>query len=199
MKKLFLLFLISFYAICSFSSEPDFHEVYKDGRLYKSISDPDVEVLMSVRKLKSYGSYYEVYISLKNTGDNGIDVNPDRISASVDKKGTLSEIKVYSYKDYIKKVSRNQKWELGLDGFNTGMAAVNTGEESDTHYVNSKAAMFKQHLKEIEEAYLKRNTLSPGEEVAGCVLVEQSKGDNLTINVWINGSDYLFKWDLSDM
>lgn len=47
------------------------------------------------------------------------------------------------------------------------------------------------------EGYLKKTTIYPGETITGYINIERKKGISMTINVNINGANYMFPWNIS--
>ena len=147
-------------------------------------------------------------------------------STLFDKKGNMEELKVYTFDGYMKKVKRQQAWAMALTGFsaglNAGMAGYQTTYTTSYNYgrpytqvhttynygVASAAKMAAQtqlmilgsimssDKKTISQGYLKMTTIHPDDGIIGYMNIKYKKGQQMTVNIPINGNVYSFDWDV---
>ena len=105
---------------------------YNDGLLwaYRQIDNYVVGMTNNVSK-DDYGKNYQIQIFIKNISNSSVTFDPERVTSTLyDKYGDTTEMKVYSYERYMKKVKNQQAWAMALTGFaacmNAGMAGYQT-------------------------------------------------------------------------
>ncbi len=48
-----------------------------------------------------------------------------------------------------------------------------------------------------EQGYLKKTTIHPGERIAGYMNIKRKKGNDLIVNILLNGCVYSFEWNVN--
>lgn len=61
-----------------------------------------------------------------------------------------------------------------------------------TNYEN--ALLQEREIK--QEGYLKRTTIYPGQAISGYINIKRIKGDTMDVTIDINGTKYIFSWDI---
>lgn len=147
-------------------------------------------------------------------------------STLFDKKGNTKELKVYTFDGYMKKVKRQQAWAMALTGFSAGLNAGMAGYQTTyttsynygrpytqvhttyNHGAASAANMAAQtqlmtlgsimsnDKKTISQGYLKMTTIHPDDGIIGYMNVKYKKGQQMTVNIPINGNVYSFDWNV---
>lgn len=171
---------------------------YRDGDEWGVIAKNGFVVGLSNKVVKDdYGSFYQIRILVENLTDNNYIFDPDTIFATItDQYVTDSPLKVYSAEGFQKKIKSDQAWASAFMGLAAGMES---NYNSFSTYMQF-AAMDKQmeyDRKIRNEGYLKKNTIHPGEGIVGFMNIKRIKGQTVKVTVPVNGTDYVFTWDVS--
>ena len=169
-----------------------------------------------------YGKYYQVEIFLKNLTDASYDFNPADVTAIITTNESKSDsLEVYTNAEFQKKVKNKQNWTLALESlaasgagysntYSTTVApngmmyttTTSTYNAVAAQQANENYARLSESLAEdrmiINDGYLKRNTLHPGEAIQGIMNIKKkNKGMILQIHIPVNGFDYVFCYNVS--
>lgn len=76
--------------------------------------------------VRDYGKWHRVNVVISNNSLTPIEFNPetDIIAYSVDKHDVATDLQVWSYNSYLKKVNRSQTWSVVLKGVSEGLASA---------------------------------------------------------------------------
>ncbi len=92
-----------------------------------------IMVSITTQSVKDYGKYYKLPMIISNNSMFPFDFDPDKVLVSlVDKKGKTTPLKVFSSKEYMKKVRRRQNANMFFNALGEGLAASNAGYSSST-------------------------------------------------------------------
>lgn len=106
---------------------------YRDGEAWTYYSMNGVEIGMTNKEVKDYGKYYQLPICITNNTVTEVDFDPDKMTATVeDNKGKISNIKVLTSADYMKKVDRSQGWSKTWNSLAESFAAMDAGNTTAT-------------------------------------------------------------------
>lgn len=108
--------------------------IYKDGSpiSYYTHKGITVAVLLSVDN--TYGNYYQANILIQNLSGKKFNFDPRMIQAKMTKSKVTSNLKVYTFDEYISRVNNRQMWNAAAISFSENLAASNAGySSSSTH------------------------------------------------------------------
>ena len=225
---------------------------YQDGVPYQYYVNNGLIVSLTNTKSKDYGKWFRVDIVIQNNTMETIDFDPtSSITAySIDKNDKQTNLDVWAYERYMKKVHSAEVWNAVAVGLAGGLAAASAGYSTtttttNTHYNgirnnHSRAPVYRSgnytthspvsvHTTRtttsydgaaayqasviaqnnmaalsdsqwninnaIQMGYFKRNTIYPGQSVAGYVLIERKNGKIVNITITINGVNYEYEWN----
>jgi hypothetical protein len=106
--------------------------IYQDGSPVQFYFIDGLSVAVKISDKQQYGRYYEAFITIENGSGNQFDFDPSDITASLSLKGAVEDAQVYTYNDYMKKVSRRQAWSTAFTAFAEMAAATSAGYSSST-------------------------------------------------------------------
>lgn len=158
-------------------------------------------------------------ISIANNGTSEFLFNPRSIRASVyhvsnlpkefahyinnfilDRAG-LSQLDkdsliIYNYNEYTKKRSRSTYWADMLSDAIIGLAYSDGSDASKLLQYKAQEDMEDakvQENKRIEEGYWRSNTIFPGTSHQGFIAIKKFKGDNLVLDIPVDGTVFHFE------
>jgi len=272
-----------------FWSSPDVSERktdYHDGVAYQYYINYGMTVSQAVSKNNIYGKWFKVDIVIQNNTMEPIDFDPatDITAYSTDKNQRQSNLGVWSYERYMKRVHRSQVWEAVATSLLVAGEAYAAATATAPHYkdihnnrnapvhenragapihenrasvpahggnvtVRGSSVPFRENRTPVRESYahagypensyhnasghagrqivvnrtfllpqytlavydspwdisnsiqadyLKRNTIYPGQSVAGYVLIQRSSGNMVNITLTINGANYEYAWNYAN-
>lgn len=102
---------------------------YKNGTPWQIYFKNGVMIALTSTSVKDYGKWHRLDMVISNSTISPIKFNPAvSISAiSTNNQGDISELKVWSSDEYIKKVNRAQIFAAVMMGLSEGMATANAG------------------------------------------------------------------------
>ncbi len=121
--------------IASFIDETPVKEYsfyYKDGQPVLCYKHKGLFIAVLLSYDNTYGKYYQANILVQNLTGKDINFDPSQITSKIQKKEEISEAKVLTYNEYIKKVKSRQAWSSFAVAFSESMAASNAGYSSST-------------------------------------------------------------------
>lgn len=124
-----------FLDVASFIDETPVKEYsfyYKDGQpvLYYKHKGLMIAVLLTYDN--TYGKYYQANILVQNLTGKDINFDPSLITSKTQKKEIITDAKVLTYNEYMKKVKSRQAWSAFAVAFSESMAASNAGYSSSS-------------------------------------------------------------------
>ena len=106
---------------------------YKNGKLWSCYDKNGAKVFVNNTQIRDYGRYFCISVMIANNSMYPIDFNPENmVSSYTDKKGHVSDLRVFSSDEYMKRVRRRQNWAMALMAFSEGMSAANAGYSTST-------------------------------------------------------------------
>lgn len=215
LSALFTMFLLSAQAQTIVRPDDDstFVSEFLDGDEWAYTCIEGTPVGACCKTVKTdYGKFYQVVLTLRNTGEKAFLFDPDSITAMVsDEQHLTKDVKVYSDKAFQKKMRNYQMWEAALLGLSSGITAtVQTTTPYQTIYstvTGYDAAgattnyllldqKYKQDIAAARQNYLRKSTLHPGKGFGGYVFLKRTSGQALVVTVPVNGRNYYFRWDI---
>lgn len=208
---------------------------YRDGVPWEVYFKNGLTIALTDAIVRDYGKWHRVNVVISNNSLTPIEFNPetDIIAYSVDKHDVATDLQVWSYNSYLKKVNRSQTWSVVLKGVSEGLASAGAGYSTSTttgygsyggynnyggHFSytattttynaadaylarlasQQRFADFCQALQEsrqvIEQDYLKKTTIYPGESISGFVHIAWTKGERVVFVILIEGIEYIYEW-----
>lgn len=187
------------------------HTCYVDGeQLF--VYDTEKMFISAIARItdKSYGfgSELKIAFSIQNKEKVPVDFYPEETRAYEMRKSRMKELKVYSSKEYLKKVQRNILWfgpdnvenaatvEIEVkDGIGNRLGSVSTKAKV---YTGAADEAYDSAEKSVKETYLKRNTLFQGKEVNGVLVIGKPKGNNAEVHLKVGEDIYVFNFELTE-
>lgn len=190
---------------------------YIDGRQWAYRKMGNVEIGMACDEVKDdLGHFYKAYIYIRNTGTANIDFDPASATASIKKRDyePARELEVYTAERFEKKMRRERNWSMALTGVAVGVnagtsisSAMASGDSYSMAMANQTNLIAMNQLTLTENAmtvcaqmstqgYIRRNTIHPGQAVAGHMFIEHKRCSLLTVSVMINGRAYSSAWEV---
>ena len=215
---------------------------YQDGKTWQYYVKNGLTVAQTNTLSDAYGKWYQIDIVITNNSMLPIEFDPasDIEAYSVDKRGKNTDLDVYSYDGYAKKVKRAQNWQtFGValaHGLTSAAAGYSTSTTNTTTHYNrypnnnyrsgssgstyttsrtvtydAAAAYRAQVLSQnrmaefsnnqlnmqnaIQKGYLKKNTINPGQTIAGYVNIQRIKGVSVYVTLNIYDAEYEYRWN----
>lgn len=187
-----------------------------DGDLWAYQNNGDFIVGMTIIDT---GENYQIALFLQNNSNKKITFDPINVSAKFGHGNSTKELQVYTYEEYHTKVKKNQNWELALSGLSAGLNAASAGWS--TTYVNghpqptynhgvatavnsanminlsNMERIMKLERNAIKHGYLKKNTIHPGEGIAGYMNIKRKGREGLlSIDIPVDGNNFSFLWHM---
>lgn len=130
------------------------------------------------------GKYYGVLIWIRNNSGDVIQFDPSNISAYMEKKGKVKDMKMYDFDSYISALKAKQ-------------TAATFGNALLTGEVINQPEIPVQKIKEI---YVVKKDIQSGEEdYMRTVMVEYKGCDKFMVKFNINGVEYVFEWNKDEV
>lgn len=203
-------------------------EFYIDGDRWLYNERDNQSISVTLKTDRQYGKYYFLYIQLDNQRWNHFEFNPDNIFAisknipdKIDYTNDEQIIKSISYKDYSKKIKRQQNWSLALLGLAEGMNTSGAGYSYSTTYtpygtfytstynanqarqasvesanrINMYSTLLQNEKELIKIEYLKKNTIFTGSRISGYVLFNHIKTEELSVYIPLDDKIFRFTFD----
>lgn len=163
--------------------------------------------------IRDYGKYHAVTLIIENKSDVAIEFDPvaDISVTSINhKKGEETTLKVMSSDEYLEKYDRVNAIGSTLFTIREAAALVEGGIQKDKSVslfdaylswdlANTESQRFESQVQELRElidmGYMHKTTVDAGQAMTGTVYVPWIKGDEVTVNININGAVYPFTWD----
>lgn len=106
---------------------------YKDGEAWTYYNMNGIVIGMTNKEVNDYGKYYQLPIAIMNNSLAELDFNPDKMTATLtDNKGKVTNMKVLSSAEYMKKVDRSQSWSKVWNALAEASIASDAGKSSST-------------------------------------------------------------------
>lgn len=105
---------------------------FRDGYEWAYSTKGNFKIGVTNKIIKdSYGKFFQISISMQNTGDLPFTFDPELISSELQKlNGDIIELEVFTNEDFQKKMERTHNWAMVLtsisNGINTGLASSQT-------------------------------------------------------------------------
>ncbi len=210
-RTIFLLATLLFSALAT--SAQTIRITYQNGRAWQTATIGEVTLSVSHDIIRDYGKWHRLQVMITNHGANDIYLNPtEAFNASLEQKGALLPLEIWSHTDYTKKIKRKQTASLGLSVATTGAATylgvsdagrhnevlggvVGAGTAVTTGMQVNRQQRESRTVKEL--GYLKRNTILGGQTVSGYLLIKYTKGDILYLETTIDGATFRYRWNTS--
>ena len=102
---------------------------YQDGVSYQYYVNNGLTVALTNTTVQDYGKWHRIDVIIQNNTFEPIEFDPaSNITAfSTDNKDKTSNLEVWSYDKYIKKVKRSQTWSAIAMGLSEGLATMGAG------------------------------------------------------------------------
>lgn len=192
------------------------HSIYKDGKAILWYEVNGIRIASSAEKTsKKYGFGKEVRVDLAFMNDNheSLEINPSIFTASAILKKKRKILRIYSEKEYEKKVRRNLFW-FGPENVASTSVDINSSAAVKDEYGNTKATVTSSSKAKstyftgeydravsdasvaIKESYIKRNTLFKDEVQEGMLIIENPQSEHLELSIVIAGNTYVFSYNL---
>jgi len=111
---------------------------YRDGAAWPYYIKNGIMVAMTNTQVKDYGKWFQITLIISNKSIAPIEFDPELITSSLQKKnGKTVALEVWSSERYMRKVSRNQNWNMALVSIGEGLAAAGAGYSTSTTQTNS--------------------------------------------------------------
>lgn len=202
-------------------------DVYVNGILSNSTREKDgIIITGSLSRYKAYGQYVAFSISITNNSSDTFNFLPKQhLIATNTSKGKI--FSALTYKEYNKVVKRRQNGSAFLMALSTGMSNAGAGTTYGSTYGNvggtsysSRTVVYSPALARLETdrnnanltnfvsaqansllaakgAYLKANTIAPGQSVAGHILISTRRLSKKFIDtdatIILNGIEFNFQ------
>lgn len=224
MKKVALIIIATLLATIGYSQDTipvvdpsEMDTDYQNGEQWSFYNHNGIGIYVSHSPYKAYGKWHKIQIYLENNTDSRFDFIPEKAMTAyaVDAYGQKVESRVFSGEQYENKISRQQAFAAAMVGFSNGLAAGTSsttytydryGNYVSTTYNSGAATMaatqntmeacriMEEEKANLQSNYLKRNTIYPGQHIAGYVLSKRYFGAYYYLTITINGEAYKFAW-----
>lgn len=208
MKKNILSLLFVCLSFCAYSQNEYTtpHAAYVDGEQLL-VYDNDKVFISAIARITSqdygFGNDLKIALSITNKSDTPFNFIPEESTAYEIRKGKEKELKVYSSKEFLKRMRKNILW-FGPDNVeNVSVSTeVKDGTGKKIGSVSSKTQVYTGAADEafdnaeeyVRKNYLKKNTLIKGNEVKGVLAVQKPKGDSVFFNLKVGEDVYVFNF-----
>ncbi|MBR1706899.1 MAG: hypothetical protein IJ721_08985 [Bacteroidales bacterium] len=175
---------------------------WQDGEQWGTIEANGLVVSLNVRRSSEYGHYYQVSIMLDNHRYTPVLLDPVKTTAAyyiADLSDALQikPLRVLTYEEYKNRVETSQMWQSVAVGVAAGLSSIGTASTTTYHSGNYSystttyhrpsalpdlmyaglADSWKQDRAIIDKGYIKKNTIQPGECIAGSFMVKAEYAD----------------------
>lgn len=107
--------------------------VYENGEVWPYYNKNGIIISMTNNEVRDYGKYFQIPIVIANNSMFPFEFDPQKINAKlIDKKGKERILKVYSSEEYMKRVRRQQNWDIALTALGEGMSTASAGYSTST-------------------------------------------------------------------
>ena len=169
---------------------------YKNGVAWPYYNKNGLIVGVSNSPVKdNIGNFREIGVFLVNKSMINVELDPAQLEVYAMKKGKRSSLK----KKAVVTIERenNVSENLGASVFDAGTS--HTLKAFQESIIKLKTLVKGNKMKYAERehddlGYLERTTVHPGEMVAGFLLTDDKKVDDLFVKLTINGVSYLYEW-----
>ena len=199
-----------------------------DGIPWVSYRTNGFTISMAVEKANEYGRYHQVTLMIDNTTFNSMLIEPSTEVTAYSAETPVGlttnpeSRRVFSYDDYMQKVSNRQAWATVAMALSTAAAGISStlspnsasvSVNGHTAFINSygnHVSIFSPDLafagvgeawaadrRIIQKGYFKKNTISSGEIISGYFNIKREYNDYLVIKYNFNGVDIPFYWNVS--
>lgn len=112
---------------------------YKDGIPYEIYFKNGLTITLKCAIKRDYGKWFRVDMIITNHSLTPIEVTPENNITAVafDEQNMPTDLQVWSYDEYMKKVNRSQTWSAILMGVSEGLSTAGTGYSTSTTTVHS--------------------------------------------------------------
>jgi len=111
---------------------------YQDGVAFQYYVNNGLTVALTNTTVKDFGKWHRIDIIIQNNTSEPIEFDPANITASsTDSKDKTSNLEVYSYEKYMKKVKRAQTWSAIAMGVEEGLATMDAGYSTSNTSTNT--------------------------------------------------------------
>lgn len=171
------------------------HTEFRDGKEIAFVEKNGVTVgLANYKESDDYGTYYQLGIIVRNQSDSTILFDPQQIYATVtEKDGFNRMVEVFTYDKYKQAANRSRSWQQFWNILSDGFIS---SASSDAE-LRMEAKMARKDILARGANYLKKNTLNPGEFIAGYINVRYKKGVTMDVGIPLAGTEFDFKWDIA--
>jgi len=178
----------------------DKNVIFQDGQpvqFYTTFSGLSIAARFSMQQL--WGDYFEIYITIENGTKEQFNFDPAEVTAILQKDDKMIPVDILSYDVYASRVSHKQKWSPGFSAFSNAALLTPEGYQAiaiqpATVHADSTSGYKPYVMKQnINEGYLKLNTLLPGTRLIGFLNVKYKRADHFLLNVPVNGYVYQFE------
>lgn len=107
---------------------------YRDGVPWEVYFKNGLTIALADDVVRDYGKWHRVDVVISNNSLTPIEFNPeaDIIAYSVDKHDVATDLQVWSYDSYLKKVDRSQTWATISKGTSEFSASASAGYSTST-------------------------------------------------------------------
>lgn len=226
MRKFLLIPLLLIETVGYCQSRKDYQTYYDRGKTIEYYSTSDLSINARLNLAKSYGRHYFLSISIKNKSNKEIVFLMDNLHVTITVDGEAYFADILTYDQYMKKVRRKQKWNMGMAVYGEYSEANSAGKYSSNSTINgngysgtistsgnnnSATYAARQNAKNnvqnynneqsqiannISESYLNNNTIFPGTSYSGYVAIKPSDGEIFKVELVLDRITYIFSWKL---
>lgn len=106
---------------------------YKDGKAWFYYNKNGIGIKVTNKDVRDYGKYFKITMVIANNSMYPVDFDPDNItSVLINDIGIEQMLKVYSAKEYMRKVRRIQNWDMAFNALSEGLDASTAGRSTST-------------------------------------------------------------------
>ena len=213
-KNLFLLLLVFIPVVGMSQNEPSNtytnpHSAYVNGEELL-VFDNENMFISAVARITSkdygFGNELKVALSLTNKSDIPVNFIPEKCTAFEMRKSKKKELKVYSSKEFLKKMRKNILW-FGPDNVESVAGANTVVKDKNGNKLGSVSTNAKMYTGAADEAYknaddyiremyLKKNTLFRDKEVKGILVIQKPKGESVEFHLMVGNDEYIFNFTM---
>ena len=113
-----------------------FWTTLNDGWTIEHVDNANIAINATCNYRNQYGNYYIIEIGFINYSEKNVLIKPENIKAYTykTKKQELSEVKVLSEAEYMKKVRKSQRWDNALTGIGTVLNQISPNNQTGMSY-----------------------------------------------------------------
>lgn len=222
--KRFILYIVFFFigSLISITAQDTYVEEYHNGHCWKTYEDNGI--LLSVNcciERNSYGNWYRFDILFVNESDSTILFNDETLRAWIIRNNKRINRPVLTRDDYKYRIRVHNNLLIMAGAITSATTAMNAGYSTHNTYTNygmvttttynptaailanqNSAMMMGLIAKELRENYnrqavdyLSKNTVKPGENIAGFMYMKKRNCDQLNLVITVDKQIYKFSWD----